>query len=54
MFAEAPCVVLPLYKRDKRIVKEPVPRTLMDTAEMWCVIENTYPSLSDCIHWNRI
>ena len=108
MFAEAPCVVLPLYKRDKRIVNEPVPRTLMDTAEMWCVIENiflaatdeglstamriptegepeqilravgcresfilpcvigighpapnaeyptqTYPSLSDCIHWNK-
>ena len=25
MFAEAPCVVLPLYKRDKRIVNEPVP-----------------------------
>ena len=108
MFAEAPCVVLPLYKRDTRIVNEPVPRTLMDTAEMWCVIENiflaatdeglssamriptegepeqilravgcresfilpcvigighpapnaeyptqTYPSLSDCIHWNK-
>ena len=108
MFAEAPCVVLPLYKRDKRIVNEPVPRTLMDTAEMWCVIENiflaatdeglstamriptegepeqilravgceedfilpcvigighpasnaeyptqTYPALSDCIHWNK-
>ena len=108
MFAEAPCVVLPLYKRDTRIVNEPVPRTLMDTAEMWCVIENiflaatdeglssamriptegepeqilravgceedfilpcvigighpasnaeyptqTYPALSDCIHWNK-
>ena len=47
MFAEAPCVVLPLYKRDKRIVNEPVPRTLMDTAEMWCVIENIFLAATD-------
>ena len=47
MFAEAPCVVLPLYKRDTRIVNEPVPRTLMDTAEMWCVIENIFLAATD-------
>ena len=90
------------------IIDEPVPRTHMDTAEMWCVIENiflaaaneglscamriptegqlekilaavgcaedfilpcmigighpadnaeyptqTYPSLADCVHWNK-
>ena len=42
MFAEAPCLILPLYKRDPRIVNEKGPRTLMDCAEMWCVIENIF------------
>ena len=42
MFAEAPCLILPLYKRDQRIVNEDGPRTLMDCAEMWCVIENIF------------
>ena len=47
MFEEAPVLVLPLYKRDKRIVNEPVPRTHMDTAEMWCVIENIFLAATD-------
>ena len=47
MFEEAPILVLPLYKRDKRIVNEPALRTHMDTAEMWCVIENIFLAAAD-------
>ena len=47
MFEEAPVLVLPLYKRDKRIINEPVPRTHMDTAEMWCAIENIFLAATD-------
>ena len=42
MFDEAPCLILPLYKRDPRIINEVGPRTLMDCAEIWCVIENMF------------
>ena len=47
MFAEAPCLILPLYKRDPRIINEKGPRTLMDCAEIWCVIENIFLAATD-------
>ena len=43
MFEEAACIILPLFKRDARIVKEEAfGRRFMDFAEIWCVIENIF------------
>ena len=43
MFEEAGCIILPIFKRDIRIVKEDAfGRRFMDFAEIWCVIENIF------------
>ena len=43
MFEEAACIILPIFKRDVRIVKEEsFGRRFMDFAEIWCVIENIF------------
>ena len=47
MFEEAPYLVLPLLKRDPRIVGENLPRSTMDIAEIWCVIENIFLAAVD-------
>lgn len=47
MFDEAPYLILPLLKRDPRIVGENLPRSTMDIAEIWCVIENIFLAAVD-------
>ena len=47
MFEEAPYLILPLLKRDPRIVGENLPRSTMDIAEIWCVIENIFLAAVD-------
>lgn len=47
MFAEAGCILLPLYKRETQIMTEVGPRRLMDFAEIWCVIENIFLATTD-------
>ena len=43
MFEQAGCIILPIFKRDVRIVKEEAfGRRFMDFAEIWCVIENIF------------
>lgn len=42
MFAEAGCIILPLFKRVSEIMTEVGPRGLMDFSEIWCVIENMF------------
>ena len=42
MFQEAPCLLLPVFKRSELIKGENMTRSTMDIAEMWCVIENIF------------
>ncbi|MBQ7706022.1 MAG: nitroreductase family protein [Selenomonadaceae bacterium] len=43
MFEQAKIIILPIFKRDARIVdEESFGRRYMDFAEIWCVIENIF------------
>lgn len=43
MFEQASCLILPVFKRDARIIdEESFGRRFMDFAEIWCVIENIF------------
>ena len=43
MFEQAKVIILPIFKRDARIVdEESFGRRYMDFAEIWCVIENIF------------
>ncbi len=43
MFEQAQVIILPIFKRDARIVdEESFGRRFMDFAEIWCVIENIF------------
>lgn len=42
MFAEAGCIILPLFKKDIRLINEKGVRNVMDFSEIWCVIENIF------------
>ena len=47
MFEEAGCLLLPLFKKDARLLEEKNVRKLMDFAAMWCVIENIFLAATD-------
>ncbi len=47
MFEEAGCLLLPIFKKDARLLEEKNVRRLMDFAAMWCVIENIFLAATD-------